>query len=287
MSAYIDLDPWIAIEEKSEVFVLKLKEFLEDVLNSTGKKGFVFGLSGGLDSSVLAVLLRRALSKERVLALIMPDKETSIEDLTDALNVAKSFDISYLVIEITPIVDVMLNALNQRRESIDRIVLGNIKTRVRMTLLYYYANLHNLLVASTSDRTEYLLGYFTKWGDIAGDVHPLIGLYKTQLRILARKIGVPERIIVKPSSPGFWPSQRSEDEIGAPFEVVDKVLYLAIDKQMPLEEIAEQLKVPFELVSSLWKKVIESQHKRKIINPFPYSSLIRGDVEELLKGFES
>jgi len=279
-------EPWRLIDEKGDVLIEKLKLFLEKTLRDSGKDGFTLGLSGGLDSSTLAVLLRKSLGKDRVLALILPDKDTPLEDIKDAVSLAESFDIRYLVIDISPIIDSFLYVLGQSRDSVDKIVLGNIKARVRMTIIYYYANYMNLLVAATSNRTEYLLGYFTKWGDIAGDVYPLLNLYKTQVRILARKLGLPEKIITKPSSPGFWPGHKSEEEIGAPFEIIDKVLYLAIDKQLSLQEIADVLGVDREIVNNIWERVMKNQHKRKIIAPPAYSFMFMENIENLLRSIE-
>lgn len=287
MDMYKEIDPWVLVEERSDLLISKLKDYLERTLEVSGKNGYVIGLSGGLDSSTLAVLIRKTLGKEKLLALIMPDKDTNIDEVNDAINIAETFDINYLVLDISSVVDSMLNLLGLDRNSVEKIALGNIKARLRMVILYYYANSKNLLVASTTNRSEYLLGYFTKWGDIAGDVHPFLHLYKTQVRTLGKKLGLPGNLITKPSTPGFWPGHKSEDELGAPYDVIDKILYLAIDKQRPLEEIAKQINIDIEIINSIWSRVINSQHKRRISAPPFYSVILREDVEHILKGLDT
>lgn len=270
------LDPWELIERYHERYVDACRAFLEKLLAESGAQGYVLGLSGGLDSSTLAVLLRRTLGRDRVLALILPDKESPYEDVVDAVELAEAHDIRFAVIDITPSVESLLRHGSFSYESSDPVVRGNVKARVRAVLLYLFANAYRMLVAGSTDRSEYLLGYFTKWGDIAADVHPLLPLFKTQVRVLARKLEVPERIVSKPSSPSFWVGQRAEDEIGAPYETVDRVLHLAIDRQMPLDEIAKRLGVELRLVERIWAMVERSRHKRIIVRapPNPFYAII-------------
>lgn len=277
-------DPWRLIEERWEEYVRAAGLYLEQLLRDSDRAGYVFGLSGGLDSSVLALLLRRALGRDRALALIMPDEGTPLEDLRDAIGLAESFDIPYLVINISPILRAFHATLNIDEER-NRTAVGNVKARARAAVLYYFANARNLLVASSTDRSEYLLGYFTKWGDIAGDVHPLLLLYKTQVRALGRALGVPESVLSKPSSPGFWPGQRAEDELGAPYELIDKVLYMAVDRQMPLGEIARELNVDERVVNNIWERVTRSGHKRLPVSPITtaYAALFEKSVKEVVE----
>jgi len=279
-------DPWVLVSEKSEVVISKLGEFLRDYLLEARKSGYVMGLSGGLDSSTLAVLLRKTLGRSGVLALIMPDRDSPPEDVRDAVEVAETFDIEYIVIDLAQAVDSLLLALGERRDTVDPVAAGNLKARLRMATLYFFANSRNLLVASTTNRSEYLLGYFTKWGDVAGDVHPLLPFYKTQVRILGEKLGLPEKILRKPSSPGFWAGQKSEVEIGAPFEIVDRILHYAVDRQEPLDEVANRVGASVELVRKIWERVSMNEHKRLLTRPFPIfpavlSEALERDLSEL------
>jgi NAD+ synthase len=140
---------------------------------------------------------------------------------------------------------------------------GNLKARTRMILLYYYANSRDLIVAGSSDKSETMIGYYTKFGDIAADITPQQDLYKTQIRQLAKYIGIGQAIISKPSTPALWPHQTAEEEIGIAYEKLDLVLY-GLEHFMKTSRIAEQLLLPAETVESIKQRWLNAEHKRRM-----------------------
>ncbi|MEM4416688.1 MAG: NAD+ synthase [Nitrososphaerota archaeon] len=193
-----------------------LVSFISDYVERAGAEGVVVGLSGGVDSSVVATLCVRAVSRERVLGLIMPAGFTPAEDVEDARWLASWLQIRHKIIPIDPIVSAYASQLGVDIERPDsRLAYANLRARIRMSILYFHANLLNYLVAGTGDKSEILIGYFTKYGDGGVDFLPLAGLYKTQLRQLAKSLGLPDRIAFKPSSPQLYPGHKAVDEIPA------------------------------------------------------------------------
>lgn len=239
--------------------------FIRTYVNECGVSGAVLGLSGGADSSVLATLSVKALGPNKVKALIMPDKESNPKSVTDAVKVAEKLGLRYIKIQITPVIEAILKLFNEDYQTASKIPKGNIKARTRMILLYYLANKENLIVLGTSDRSEWLLGYFTKWGDAAADIYPLINLYKSQVRLLGDYLGLPEEIVWKPSSPDLWAGHKAVDELGADYDVIDKILYHYIDLKLDPQKIAEKLKINYSLVDAIVKRIQSNEHKRRII----------------------
>jgi NAD+ synthase len=195
----------------------KIVDWLKEQLTETSTKGFVLGMSGGLDSSVCAALLRQA--TEHCLGLILPI-ESDVRDLDDASAVASALNMQTEYIDLTSI---YLN-LRKLLPDGDRVALGNVKARLRMVVLYYHANTHNYLVCGTGNKTEIALGYFTKYGDGACDILPLGDLYKGEVRELARALEIPETIVSKVPSAGLWANQTDEGEIGFSYEEMDQAL---------------------------------------------------------------
>src|SRR5208337_876036 len=174
----------------------------------------VLGLSGGVDSCTIAALSTRALGGHNVLGLLLFEKETRrTEDVRHAELVAKEFGFKTETVDITPTLEAFYRSTPIFVQT-DKLSKGNVKARTRMIYVYYYANRLHLIVCGTSDKSETMMGYFTKWGDVAADISPIMDLYKTQVRELARYIGVPEEIVEKPSSPALWPGQLAENELG-------------------------------------------------------------------------
>lgn len=227
-------------------------------------EGVVLGLSGGIDSSVAFYLCVRALKPSRVLALIMPDSEvTPKEDTDDAVAIAENFDVKYHLIDINSVLNVFSRVLpNFTFEA--NLPCGNLRARIRMCILYYYANLESRIVVGTGDKSELLIGYFTKYGDGGVDILPLGDLYKTQVRMLGRYLNVPESILHKPSSPRLWKDHLAEEELGMTYEALDSILHLLVDEKLAETEVSRSLDVPLELVLRVKSMVEHSQHKRRL-----------------------
>jgi len=246
----------------------EIGEFLRAKLEEAGAKGYVIGISGGVDSATTFFLAVKSVGAERVLPLIMPDSEvTPREDVEDAKELARLAGLNPHVIDIAPIVRVYTSTIPIYEGSeYDRVPTGNLRARIRMSLLYYYANKLDLLVLGTGDRSEILIGYFTKYGDGGVDLLPIGILYKSQVRRLAVKLGVPERVAFKPSSPRLWPGQTAEGELGVSYDQVDLVLYAVFDLGMDPSEVPEATGVSEAVVERVMDMYRRSEHKR---NPPP------------------
>ena len=201
----------------------------EYVINAKADK-VVVGLSGGIDSAVTAALSVKAIGKENVFGLLMPC-ESILSDIDDAKLVVKSLDINYEVIDLTPVYQAFLRQLPNRGDS-QKIANANLKARLRMATLYFIAQSKgNCLVAGTGNRAEIAIGFFTKYGDGGVDFEPLGTLYKSEVRAVAKVLNIPDKIIKKVPSPGLWPGQTDEGEIGLSYDTIDEILY-RIDNNM-------------------------------------------------------
>jgi len=248
---------YAAVEER-------LKGFLTEYLEASGAKGYVIGLSGGVDSSTTAALAVRAVGSRRVVGLLMPDpSSTPKEDVEDALSLAESLGIEHYVIPIDRAVSALTSSIPLYDPS-DRVALGNLKARTRMLILYYTANRRDLLVLGSGDRSEILLGYFTKYGDGGVDLLPIGDLYKTQVRRLALHLGLPKNIAMKPSSPRLWPGHKAEEELGVRYEEADQILYALYDLKLEPRRAAEVTGLPLELIEMVIKRVESTAHKRQL-----------------------
>lgn len=223
-----------------------------------GNKTLVVGVSGGVDSAVTLALCVRAVGKQRVLALILPHSEsTPLEDLSDARSLVSAMGAKRREHSI----DEITNAFQKTLETTDHRLTGNIKARIRMTILYYYANLMDGLVVGTGDRSELMLGYFTKYGDGGVDLLPLGSLYKTQVRELAELLNLPQRIAVKPSSPALWKGQTAQAELGAEYNVIDRVLYGLTELGLNQQQL-EAMGFDERVLAKIVALVDNSSHKR-------------------------
>jgi len=199
--------------------------WVKDVVANASGKGVVFGLSGGVDSSVVAVLCKRA-CPESSLGVIMPC-HSSETDREHAELVAKKFQIPFAVVVLDSVFDALVKAfpfLRENDESVARLALANMKPRLRMVTLYYFANRLGYLVVGSSNRSELSVGYFTKYGDGGVDIMPLGNLVKSQVRDLAKYLGIPQVIIDKPPSAGLWEGQTDEGEMGVTYHQLDRYL---------------------------------------------------------------
>lgn len=235
----------------------KIVTFLKNELESSGLDGYVFGLSGGLDSSVVASLISQA-TGETAFALVMPtSKATPEQDTSDAVELAKRLGMQFRIIDLSDIHSSILRELSS-----NRLASGNLLARIRMCLLYYYANQRNSLVVGTSDKSEFLIGYFTKYGDGAADILPIASLYKTQVRALGNYLKLPNTILSKKSAPMLWESHTAEEEIGATYEEIDSVLYCLYDLKLSPRNTAKKLGIAMERVEKIRQMHIRSAHKR-------------------------
>ena len=239
--------------------VNKLISFIKEKTEEIGVKGVIIGISGGVDSATVAYLATKAIGKEKVLGLVMPYYMN--KDVEDALLVCNSLGIDYKVINIKSIVKEFERNLGFELNNVSK---GNIMARIRMILLYAHTNSKNYLVLGTSNRSEFLTGYFTKWGDSASDYAPLINLYKTEVWNIARILGVPSEIINKKPSAGLWEGQTDEKDLGITYKLLDEILYRLVDLKMKKENIARDLNIPLKKVEYVESLIKKSEHKRNL-----------------------
>jgi NAD+ synthase len=236
-----------------------LSNFIRTELHRTGLRDLVLGLSGGIDSAVAVYLAARAIEPARIHACLLPYRTSSEDSLRDARSVVDDLGIDAETIEISPIVD----GFETTAGKVDRLRLGNVMARARMTLLYDRSAAHRGLVLGTSNKTELLLGYGTLHGDLASALNPIGDLYKTQIRSLAEYLGVPESIRTKPPSADLWPDQNDEDDLGFRYEEVDRLLALLIDARVSRATAIEAGFSP-ELIDNVTRRIIGTQFKRKL-----------------------
>jgi NAD+ synthase len=241
----------------------RITRFIKEYVSDSQAKGVVLGLSGGIDSATIAALCSKALGSEKVLALLLPEKETrNQKDIDDAKTVAEQFNIETQTVDMTPIVENFYTTIPIFDQN-DKVCKGNIKARTRMIILYYYANKLNKIVCGSSDKSETLMGYFTKWGDGAADMTPIMDLYKTQVRKLAIHLGIPEAIALKPSTPALWPNQSAEGELGIKYDTLDLILY-GLERFLSTQDIASQLDIQQGIVETVKNRWLENEHKRRM-----------------------
>jgi len=241
----------------------RIKRFVKDYVEKCGAEGVVLGASGGLDSSATAALASLSLGGQKVLGIAMPEEETyDVTDIQHAKLLAKKFGFNLQIVDLSSTLKACFQSLPIYDDA-DKLSKGNVKARIRMVYLYYYANKLNRLVCGTSDKSETMVGYFTKWGDGAADISLIMDLYKTQVRQLALHIGVPAEIVAKPPSPRLWPNQLAEKELGIKYETLDLILF-GLEHFMKPKEIAEQLKLPIKLVEGVKRRWLATEHKRRL-----------------------
>ncbi len=242
----------------------RITRFIRAYVEKAGVNGIVIGLSGGVDSNSIAALSSRAIGGEKVLGLLMPEQETfNQQDIDDAMIVARKFGLETQVCDITHALDGFYKTI-PIFEAANNLCKGNIKARTRMIVLYYYANKLNRIVCGSSDKSETMMGYFTKWGDVAADISPIMDLYKTQVRKLAKHIGVPRELAMKASTPALWPKQLAETELGMKYETLDLILF-GLERFMSVEDIAQQLRLDKTLIEGIRRRWLSAEHKRRVL----------------------
>ena len=234
-----------------------IENFLQEQMERNRSEGLILGLSGGIDSAVLAYICKRKFP-DKTVAIVMPDTAiTPKSETEDALKMISLTGIQYKLIDINPIV----NEYSMYLEPNER-AKGNLRARVRTNILYYYANAKNYLVLGSSDKSEYLIGYFTKFGDGASDITPIISLYKLQVREIAKYLGVPENVITKKSSPHLWKDHEAENELGVSYEEVDSILYCLFEKKLSVQETLELTGIEMSTIEKIQELNKNSEHKR-------------------------
>lgn len=244
-----------------------ISDWLREHLENSGAERFVVGLSGGIDSAVVAGLAARGVGNDKVLGVMMPSASNP-DDLESAKKVAAAFGLPTLLVDLSAVTTSLLSTLPTPEEvasalNIDasaakegqQLANANVKPRLRMTTLYYIANLCRGIVLGTGNKSEAMIGYFTKYGDGGVDLKPIVNLYKHQVRAIAREIGVPVSVIDRPPSAGLWQGQTDEDEIGITYEELDRTL-IAI-------ESGNTEDVDPSVLAKVTAMIASSQHKRE------------------------
>lgn len=241
--------------------------WLRERLDEGGAERFVLGLSGGIDSAVVCGLCVQAAGADRVLGVIMPSSSNP-DDAASAHKVAEALGVNTITVDLSSVAETFYAAMPSgavlptvsagTAEQRQQLATANVRPRLRMTTLYYIANLTRAIVVGTGNKSEAMIGYFTKYGDGGVDLFPIIDLYKHEVRAVAREIGVPESVITRPPSAGLWEGQTDEDEIGMTYDELDRIL-AAIDTGDTAGIDEAKLERVNELVTS-------THHKR---NPVP------------------
>jgi len=239
----------------------RISHFISRTVAGAQAGGVILGLSGGIDSAVVGALCVKALGKDRVLVLLMPSGHTPRQDLEDARTLADSWKVRREEIPISGIVD---DITGSTRAEGTRMAKANVQARVRMVLLYYRANSLGYIVAGTGDKSEELLGYFSKWGDGGVDFLPIAHLYKTQVRELGAFLGLPKGVVEKPASPQLWPGQKATDEIPANYDRLDMVLHYLYDLKVKPAEAAAKARMPLRVVNRVLEMHAKTEHKRNL-----------------------
>ncbi len=235
-----------------------LVHFLSEEIYKTGLKRAVVGVSGGVDSAVVAALLARALGPQNVYGIIMPYRKSNPESRQHAELLTSQLKINTIVRDISPMVD----AFFADEPDADQTRRGNKMARERMCILYDYSAKFKALVVGTSNKTELLLGYGTIHGDLASAINPIGDLYKTQIWQLARFLNIPEVIINKPPSADLWEGQTDEQELGYSYKELDELLYYLVDLRYS-EEMLMDMGYSLKTVKDISKRIQKSQFKRR------------------------
>ena len=237
--------------------IIKVKDLIRTALWSSGAQGVVLGISGGIDSAVACALAVKAAGPERVLGVSMPASSTGGADAEDAALLCKTLGVELITVSLERTLSAFLSSPHIANTP---ILAGNAAARLRMITLYNIAASRNYLVCGTSNKTEYLIGYSTKWGDGAADIQPLLHLYKRDVYAIAEELELPRRLIEKAPSAGFFEGQTDEKEIGLTYEVLDDALFsLELNNYEPQNETEEKVLLMIQ----------KSEHKRNLpINRF-------------------
>lgn len=237
----------------------ELIEFLRENFKKAGFSKAVLGLSGGIDSALVAYLLRDALGKENVLAIMMPYKSSNPDSLNHAKLVIEDLKINSKTIEITDMID----AYFKNEKEATSLRMGNKMARERMSILFDYSSKENALVVGTSNKTEIYLGYSTQFGDSACALNPIGDLYKTNIWDLSRYLKIPNELIEKKPSADLWEGQTDEQEMGLTYKEADQVLYRMLEENKTVEEVLGE-GFNKDLVDNIVRRMNRSEYKRRM-----------------------
>lgn len=237
----------------------ELVEFLRENFKKAGFSKAVLGLSGGIDSALVAYLLRDALGKENVLAIMMPYKSSNPDSLNHAKLVIEDLKINSKTIEITDMID----AYFKNEKEATSLRMGNKMARERMSILFDYSSKENALVIGTSNKTEIYLGYSTQFGDSACALNPIGDLYKTNIWDLSRYLKIPNELIEKKPSADLWEGQTDEQEMGLTYKEADQVLYRMLEENKTVEEVLTE-GFNKDLVDNIVRRMNRSEYKRRM-----------------------
>jgi NAD+ synthase len=240
-----------------ETAAAEAERFVAEQVARAGADGVLVGLSGGVDSAVAAALAVRGLGSPRVRAVLLPHRTSHPDSLAHARAVAAMLGVATELVEITPLVD----AWSEMQPGADALRRGNVMARARMLLLYDLSQRDRRLVLGTGNRSEWLLGYTTLHGDNACAFNPLGGLYKTEIRLLAAHLGLPEEVRSKPPSADLWHGQTDEDELGFTYAEADRLLHHLVDERLGERQLAA-LGFPPELVERVRARLRAMAFKR-------------------------
>ncbi|MDZ4228517.1 MAG: NAD+ synthase [Candidatus Levybacteria bacterium] len=251
----------LEIDPKTES--VRIINFIKTTLKEQGFKKVVLGMSGGIDSATGFYLLKEAVEPNNILIAHLPYFQSKLKGFKSSLTKAQVPNQNIYELSIRDIVDKLKKILNIQDE--DKIRLGNIMARIRMIMLYDFAKKNNALVLGTEDKSEFYLGYYTRFGDEASDIEPIRHLYKTQVYQLAKYLGVPKEIINQKSSPDLWLGQTAENELGFSYKEADRVLYLYFEQKNRLSEIISK-----GLPNA--KQIIDWTSKNSFKHKLPYTA---------------
>lgn len=235
-------------------------EFISEMVRESRAKGVVLGLSGGIDSAVTSLLCAKALGPDKVLNIFMPSQSTPAQDAKDVASFCRQFKMEVRTVDISPMVDCLSRALPEMQE---KRLRGNAMARLRMVVLFHHAKLMERVVMGTSNKSELLVGYFTKFGDGGADFCPIGDLYKTEVRELAKVLKVPGSILDKVPSAGFWEGQTDEGEMGLTYQELDQIL-VGIELNLSCEDISARTGISLAKVEKVWHMHRGTVHKRKM-----------------------
>ncbi|RQG89084.1 NAD+ synthase [Natrarchaeobius halalkaliphilus] len=267
---------FITSREELEEVRTRLTDHVRATVEDADAAGVVVAMSGGIDSTVTATLAVDALGSDRVLGLGLPCHKTERAAVSEARTIAEGLGIEFHDVQLRPLLaafeETFAGELEEassaeqptQRPNERNYAIGNAVARFRMLCAYYVANRRSRLVLGTANRSEWLLGYFTKYGDGAADLYPIGDLYKTEVRALAERIGVPRRIVNKEPTAGFWAGQTDASELGAPYEVIDPFLTRIVDERLSIEDAADELEITLETARTIALRCSETAHKRTL-----------------------